>query len=90
MELSISSVEAQLNKYQELLEHCSSEDAIVNLMSSFPLNMDASTTPRNYMVPNFSRPSATLRANGKLWKKVANLHLHGGEEVHIRGGLYTY
>ncbi len=69
VELSISSVEAQLNKYQELLlEHCSSEDAIVNFMSTFPLDTDPSTTPRNYMVSNFSQPSATIRAHRKLWK----------------------
>jgi len=76
VELSISSVEAQLNKYRELLlEHCSSEDAIVNFMSTFPLDNDPNTIPHNFTVPSFSRPSATVRANGKLWKKVVDLHL---------------
>jgi hypothetical protein len=82
VELSISSVEAQLNKYQELLlEHCSSEDALVNFMSTFPLDTDPNTAPRNYTVPNFSRPSATVRARGKLWKKVPDLHLQGLHDI---------
>ncbi len=82
VELSISSVEAQLNKYLELLlEHCSSEDAIVNVMSTFPLDTDPNTAPRNFMIPNFSRPSATVRAHGKLWKKVADLHLHDLDDI---------
>jgi hypothetical protein len=81
IELSISSVEAQLNKYRELLlEHCSSEDAIVKFMSTFP-EEDLNLPSRNFTIPSFTRPSATIRAHGKLWKKVANLHLWDLDDI---------
>jgi hypothetical protein len=81
IELSISSVEAQLNKYRQLLhEHCSSEDAVVKFMSTFP-EEDPNLPGRNFTIPSFTRPSATIRAQGKLWKKVADLHLRDLDDI---------
>jgi hypothetical protein len=53
IELSISSVEAQLNKYRELLlEHCNSADAILRFMSTFP-GEDPNLPTQNFTIPTF-------------------------------------
>jgi hypothetical protein len=63
IELSISSVEAQLNKHRELVqEHYSSEDAVIKFMSTFP-GLEENADPgsfNNYTIPNFSMPSAAI------------------------------
>ena len=70
-----------MNKYRQLLlEHCSSEDAIVKFMSTFP-EEDPNLPGQNFTIPSFTRPSATIRAQGKLWKKVADLHLRDLDDI---------
>ncbi len=78
VELSISSVEAQLSKYCQLLkQNCDSELAVLNFMLTY-INMSISNFTLKKEYPD--RPKdfpekSMIRQNAKLWYKVAQLHL---------------
>jgi hypothetical protein len=78
VELSISSVEAQLKKYRQLLkENCDSEMAVLNYMLTYVNTSITNFTLRKELPDNpgdFSEKSM-IRQNAKLWYKVAQLHL---------------
>jgi hypothetical protein len=78
VELSISSVEAQLLKYRQLLsQNCDSELAVLNYMltyvntsiTNFTLKKDFPDQPEDFP------EKSMIRQNAKLWYKVAQLHL---------------
>ncbi len=84
VELSISSVEAQLIKYCQLLkENCDSEPAVLNCMltyvnttiSNFTLKRDYPDQPEDFP------EKSMVRQNAKLWFKVAQLHLRDLEDM---------
>jgi hypothetical protein len=84
VELSISSVEAQLMKYRRLLkENCGSEKDVLNYMltyantsiSNFTLRKETPSDP--YELPE----KTMVRQNAKLWFKVSQLHLRDLEDM---------
>jgi hypothetical protein len=84
VELSISSVEAQLSKYRQLLDlNCDSELAVLNYMltyvntsiTNFTLKKDFPDRPENFP------EKSMIRQNAKLWYKVAQLHLRDLEDM---------
>jgi hypothetical protein len=84
VELSISSVEAQLSKYCQLLnQNCYSELSVLNYMltyvnmsiTNFTLKKDFPDRPENFP------EKSMIRQNAKLWYKVAQLHLPDLEEM---------
>jgi hypothetical protein len=52
----------------------------MKFMSTFP-EEDPNLPGRNFTIPSFTRPSATIWAQGKLWKKVADLHLRDLDDI---------
>jgi len=84
VELSISSVEAQLEKYRQLLkENCDSEMAVLNYMLTY-----ANTSISNFTLrketpdhPGGLSEKSMIRQNAKLWYKVAQLHLRDLEDM---------
>ncbi len=84
VELSISSVEAQLSKYRQLLkQNCDSELAVLNYMLTY-VNRSISNFTLKKEYPN--RPKdfpekSMIRKNAKLWYKVAQLHLRDLEDM---------
>jgi hypothetical protein len=78
VELSISSVEAQMDKYcQFLKENCDTEMAVLNYMLAY-----VNTTISNFTLwreypekPEDFSENSMVRQNVKLWYKVAQLHL---------------
>jgi hypothetical protein len=84
VDLSISSMEAQLVIYSQLLkQNCDSELAVLNYMltyvnttiTNFTLKRDYPEKPEDF--PEKSR----VRQNAKLWHKVAQLHLRNLEDM---------
>jgi hypothetical protein len=84
VELSISSVEAQLLKYRQLLsQNCDSELAVLNYMltyvntsiTNFTLKKDFPDRPEDFP------EKSMIRQNAKLWYKVAQLHLRDLEDM---------
>jgi hypothetical protein len=84
VELSISSVEAQLSKYRQLLnQNCDSELAVLNYMltyvntsiTNFTLKKDFPDRPEDFP------EKSMIRQNAKLWYKVAQLHLCDLEDM---------
>jgi hypothetical protein len=84
VELSISSVEAQLSKYRQLLkQNCDSELAVLNYMltyvntsiSNFTLKKEYPDRPEDFP------EKSMIRQNAKLWYKVALLHLCDLEDM---------
>jgi hypothetical protein len=84
VELSISSVEAQLSKYHQLLkQNCDSELAVLNYMlthvntsiSNFTLKKEYPDRPEDFPEKSMNRQ------NSKLWYKVAQLHLRDLEDM---------
>jgi hypothetical protein len=84
VELSISSVEAQLVKYRQLLkENGDSELAVLNHMlmyvnttiSNFTLKREYPEKPEDFP------EKSMVRQNAKLWYKVAQLHLRDLEDM---------
>jgi hypothetical protein len=84
VELSISSLEAQLYKYRQLLkQNCDSELAVLNYMltyvntsiSNFTLKKEYPDKPEDFP------EKSMIRQNAKLWYKVAQLHLHNLEDM---------
>jgi hypothetical protein len=84
MELSISSMEAQLDKYCQLLkQNCDSELAVLNYMlmyvntsiSNFTLKKEYPDKPEDFP------EKSMIRQNAKLWYKVAQLHLGDLEDM---------
>jgi hypothetical protein len=84
MELSISSVEAQLSKYRQLLnQNCDSELAVLNYMltyintsiTNFTLKKDFPDWPEDFL------ENSMIRQNAKLWYNVAQLHLRDLEDM---------
>jgi hypothetical protein len=84
VELSISSVEAQLGKYWQLLkENCDSEMAVLNYMLTY-----ANTSISNFTLrketpdhPGGLSEKSMIHQNAKLWYKVAQLHLRDLEDM---------
>jgi hypothetical protein len=84
VELSISSVEAQLEIYRQLLkQNCDSELAVLNYMltyantsiSEFTLKKEVPDKPENFP------EKSMICQNAKLWYKVAQLHLRDLEDM---------
>jgi hypothetical protein len=84
VELSISSVEAQLLKYRQLLhQNCNFELAVLNYMltyvntsiTNFTLKKDFPDRPEDFP------EKSMIRQNAKLWYKVAQLHLRDLEDM---------
>ncbi len=84
VELSISSVEAQLMKYHQLLnQNCDSELSVLNYMltyvntsiTNFTLKKDFPDRPEDFP------EKSMIRQNAKLWYKVAQLHLQDLEDM---------
>ncbi len=84
VELSISSMEAQLDKYRQLLkQNCDSELAVLNYMltyvntpiSNFTLKKEYPDKPEDFP------EKSMIRQNAKLWYKVAQLHLRDLEDM---------
>ncbi len=84
VELSISSVEAQLGKYRQLLnQNCDSELSVLNYMltyvntsiTNFTLKKDFPDRPEDFP------EKSMIRQNAKLWYKVAQLHLWDLEDM---------
>jgi len=84
VELSISSVEAQLMKYRRLLkENCGSEKDVLNYMLTYA-NTSISNFTLRKETPNdpYELPEKTMvRQNAKLWFKVSQLHLRDLEDM---------
>jgi hypothetical protein len=84
VELSISSVEAQLDKYGQLLkQNCDSELAVLNYMLTY-VNTSISnfTLKKEYPdKPEDLPEKSMIRQNAKLWYKVAQLHLRNLEDM---------
>ncbi len=80
VELSISSVEAQLAKYHELLRtHCGSEKAVLNYMMAF-VNSSHYIWKEVYGDKPEDLPETSLvKENARLWFKVAKLHIRDME-----------
>ncbi len=84
VELSISSVEAQLSKYLQLLnQNCDSKLAVLNYMLTY-----VNTSITNFMLkkdfpdqPEDFPEKSMIRQNTKLWYKVAQLHLRDLEDM---------
>jgi hypothetical protein len=82
MELSISSLEAQMDKYQQLLrKHCATEAAILNYMLAY-------VNARNYIwaevygnKPTHLPEGSLVGENARLWHKIAQLHLRDVEDL---------
>ncbi len=76
MELSISSVKAQLQKYHQLLkQNCGTELVVLNYMMTY---VNASHYIRKEVYgdkPEDLPEGFMVRQNAKLWYKVARLHL---------------
>ncbi len=84
VEISISSVEAQLGKYRQLLkENCNSEMAVLNYMLTYTNTSISNFTLRKEMPDNPGGLSekSMIRQNAKLWYKVAQLHLRDLEDM---------
>jgi hypothetical protein len=84
VELSISSVEAQLVKYCQLFkENCDSELAVLNYMlmymnttiSNFALKREYPDKPEDFP------EKSMVRQNAKLWYNIAQLHLRDLEDM---------
>jgi len=84
VELSISSVEAQLGKYRQLLkQNCDSELSVLNYMltyvntsiTNFTLKKDFPDRPEDFP------EKSMIRQNAKPWYKVAQLHLRDLEDM---------
>ncbi len=95
VELSISSVEAQLGKYRQLLkQNCDSELSVLNYMLTY-----VNTSITNFTLkkafpdrPEDFPEKSMIRQNAKLWYKVAQLHLRdleaGGQLADVTCGEY--
>jgi hypothetical protein len=85
IELSISSVEQQLNKYRQLLvTKLGNEESICNFMLGqfTPIPKPGITTPKPEYLGNFTNSAAmTVRANSLLWQKIAALHLRDVDDI---------
>ncbi len=84
VELSISSVEAQLEKYRQLLkENCDSEMAILNYMLTYANTSISNFTLRKETLdhPGGLSEKSMICQNTKLWYKVAQLHLRDLEDM---------
>jgi hypothetical protein len=89
LELSISSVEAQMEKYQQLLrKHCSTEAAILSYMLAY-VNASDYIRAEGYGNKPADLPETSLvRENARLWHKIAQLHLRDVEDLeHNVGAL---
>jgi hypothetical protein len=82
VELSISSVEAQLAKYHELLRtHCGSEKAVLSYMMAF-VNSSHYIRKEVYGDKPEGLPETSLvKENARLWFKVAKLHIRDLEDM---------
>jgi hypothetical protein len=82
VELSISSVEAQLAKYNQLLkENCDNEMAVLNYMLAY-MNITAFILRKEKPQRLEDQPEKSMvRQNPKLWYKVAQLHLLDLEDM---------
>ena len=82
VELSISSVEAQLEKYHELLRtHCASEKAVLNYMMTY---VNSSHYIRKEVFgdkPENLPETSMVKENARLWYKVAKLHERDLEDM---------
>ena len=82
VELSISSVEAQLEKYHELLRtHCGSEKAVLNYMMTY---VNSSHYIRKEVYgdkPEDLPETSMVKENARLWYKVAKLHERDLEDM---------
>jgi len=103
VELSISSVEAQLAKYHKLLrQNCGTELAVLNYMMAY---VNSSHYIRKEVCgdkPEDLPESSTVRQNGKLWYKVVRMHIrdledmghgeqhHGPEELDAGSNRYPH
>ena len=84
VELSISSIEAQLSKYRQLLnQNCDSELAVLNYMLTY-VNTSITNFTLKKDFPNWPEDfpeKSMIRQNAKLWYKVAQLHLRDLEDM---------
>jgi hypothetical protein len=82
VELSISSVEAQLAKYHELLRtHCGSEKAVLNYIRVY---VNSSHYFRKEVYgdkPEDLPETSMVKENARLWFKVAKLHIRDLEDM---------
>jgi len=82
VELSISSVEAQLEKYHELLRtHCGSEKAVLDYMMTY-VNSSHYIWKEVYGDKPEDLPETSMvKENARLWYKVAKLHIRDLEDM---------
>jgi hypothetical protein len=82
VELSISSVEAQLAKYHELLRtHCGLEKAVLNYMMAY-INSSHNIGKEVYSDKPEDLPETSMvKENACLWFKVAKLHIWDLEDM---------
>ncbi len=82
VELSISSIEAQLAKYHELLRtHCALEKAVLNYMMAY-VNSSHYIWKEVYGdKPEDLPETSTVKENTRLWFKVAKLHIWDLEDM---------
>ncbi len=82
VELSISSVEAQIAKYQQLLrKHCSTETNILNFMLTY-INASDYIQAKVYGNKPEDLPQTSLVwENVRLWHKITQLHLRDVEDL---------
>jgi hypothetical protein len=82
VELSISSMEAQLEKYHELLRtHCGSEKAVLGYMMTY---VNSSHYIRKEVYgdkPEDLPETSMVKENARLWYKVAKLHIRDLEDM---------
>jgi len=89
VELSISSVEAKMEKYHQLLrKHCVTEAAILNYMLAYVNASDYIRAEVYGNKPTDLPENSLVRENARLWHKIAQLHLRDIEDLeHNVGAL---
>jgi hypothetical protein len=82
VELSISSVEAQMAKYQQLLrKHCSTETSVLNFMLTYINASDYIKAEVYGNKPEDLPQNSMVWENARLWHKIAQLHLREVEDL---------
>jgi hypothetical protein len=82
VELSISSVEAQMAKYQQLLrKHCSTEANVLNFMLTYINASDYIGAEVYGNKPEDLPQNSLVWENARLWHKIAQLHLRDVEDL---------
>jgi hypothetical protein len=82
VELSISSVEAQMEKYHQLLrKHCATEVSILNYMLAYINASDYIWAEVFGNKPEDLPEGSMVKEKARLWHKIAQLHLRDVEDL---------